>query len=336
MWQRKKKMFDKLYRPIAHAQWIPAGIFTIMMATSGVAQEFVSPVHSTNQYINQLIFYRPYTQSAVIKEETRINVDISQSNIFQTSNNLRADFGLTTLDLTYYYPLSDTLELSFNYPVYHISKGFLDNFLDTVHNTLDITTTRLNDGHIANQFSYMVTDKINKTSAYFASGNPQIEIKYALYQKDDFFASVNAGVKIPLGSTSDGFTSGKVDVMSGLQLQKNYETISWIANFTMSYNGERELSSEITSERLRYFFYLANKFTIPLESLSALDFLFAYQFSSAPYEGSDVKFNSYTHLLQFALRKYLNEDEYIDFFFNQNTIPRHNEADVTFGLSYHF
>ena len=329
-------MFDKVYKYIAHARLMQIVILTTIVSTSGFTQEFISPVHSTNQYINQLIFYRPYTQSAVIKEKASINIDISQSNIFQTSDNLRADFGLTTLDLTYYYPLSDTLELSFNYPLYYASKGFLDNFLDTVHDTLGITTTRLNDSHVANQFSYIVTDKIHKTSAYFASGNSQIEIKYALYKKDDFFASVNAGVKIPLGNTSDGFTSGKVDVMTGLQLQKNYETISWIANFNLSYNGERELSSDITSERLRYFVYLANKFTIPLESLSGLDFLLAYQFSSAPYEGSDVKFNSYTHLLQFALRKNLKEGEYIDFFFNQNTIPRHNEADVTFGLSYHF
>ena len=329
-------MFAKVYYPNIRSRYIHICVFTALLITSVSAQEFISPVHSTNQYINQLIFYRPYTQSALIKEKASINIDISQSNIFQTSTNLRADFGLTTLDLTYYYPLSDSLELSFNYPLYYTSKGFLDNFLDTVHDTLGITTTRLNDGHVANQFSYIVTDKIYKTSAYFASGNPQIEVKYALYAQDDLFASVNAGVKIPLGNTSNGFTSGKVDVMGGLQLQKNYETISWIANFNISYNGERELSSEITSERLRYFFYLANKFTIPFEGLSTFDFLFAYQFSSAPYEGDDVKFNSYTHLLQFALRKYLEDDEYIDFFFNQNTIPRHNEADVTFGLSYHF
>ena len=65
-------------------------------------------------------------------------------------------------------------------------------------------------------------------------------------------------------------------------------------------------------------------------------FLFTYQYSSAPYKSDDKKFNSYTHLLQFALRKNLKDKEHIDLFFNQNTIPRHNEADVTFGLSYFF
>ena len=147
-------------------------------------------------------------------------------------------------------------------------------------------------------------------------------------------------LKIPLGNVEDGFTSGKIDLMAGLQLQKNYDEVSWIGNFIVTLNGKRDLSSDITSEKMRYFFYLANKFPltylIPFDYDTKADFLFAYQYSSAPYESNDEKFSSYSHLLQFAIRNYLSDDSYLDIYFNQNTIPRHNEADVTFGLSYHF
>lgn len=276
----------------------------------------------------------------MIKKRDSINVDVSQSNIFQKSENLIADFEITTLELTYYYPISSSLELSFNYPAYYVSKGFLDKPLDYVHSTLGINTTRENEEHIDNQLSYQVTDKIHKDKAYFASGNPQVELKLALYESDGFFMSTNVGVKLPAGNENDGFTSGKIDIMSGIQLQKNYDKVSWIGNFAITLNGERDLSSDITSQKIRYFFYLANKFPltylVPFHYHSKADFIFAYQYSSSPYESSDKKFSSYSHLLQFAIRNYLRNESYIDIFFNQNTIPRHNEADVTFGLSYHF
>ena len=315
-------------------------VIVVSLAIQSFAQDFTSPIHSTNQHINQIVFYRPYTTSSMIKKSDSINIDISQSNIFQKSENLLADFEITTLELTYYYPISDSLELSFNYPLYYISKGFLDKPLDSIHSALGIETTRENEGHINNQLNYQVTDQIDKEEAYFASGNPQIEVKLALYEKNDFFVSTNVGVKLPIGNKRDGFTSGKVDLMAGLQLQKNYEDVSWIANLIITLNGDRELSSDIKSQKMRYFFYLANKlpfsYLIPFNYDSKADFLFAYQYSSAPYESSDEKFSSYSHLLQFAIRNHLRDDSYIDIYFNQNTIPRHNEADVTFGLSYHF
>ena len=311
-----------------------------LLAMQSFAEEFVSPIHSTNQHINQLIFYRPYGNSATIKKMDTLNVDVSQSNIFQKSENLVADFEITTLELTYSYPVSSSLELSFNYPLYYLSKGFLDKPLDYVHSTLGIETTRENEGHIDNQLNYQITDKIDKNRAYLASGNPQIELKLAIYESNDFLVSTNIGVKLPVGKTSDGFTSGKVDLMSGIQLQKNYEDISWIGNFAITLNGDRELSADITSKRVRYFFYLANKFPltylIPFDYSSKVDVLFAYQYSSKPYESSDKKFSSFSHLLQVAIRNYLDNGAYIDMYFNQNTIPRHNEADVTFGLSYYF
>jgi len=312
----------------------------VLLVVQSFSQEFSSPIHSTNQHINQLLFYRPYTNSSIIKKSDSINIDISQSNIFQKSENLLADFEITTLELTYYHSLSDSLELIFNYPLYYLSRGFLDKPLDSIHSALGIETTRENEGHIDNQLNFQVTDQINKDKAYFASGNPQIEVKLALYEKEKFFISANAGVKIPLGNTEDGFSSGKVDFMAGLQLQKNYEEVSFIGNFIVTLNGDRKLSSDITSEKIRYFIYFANRlplsYLIPFDYHTKADFLFAYQYSSSPYESSDKKFSSYTHLLQFAIRNYLDDDNYLDIYFNQNTIPRHNEADVTFGLSYHF
>ncbi len=318
---------------------VALSLLTILL-TQSFSQDFKRPIHSTNQHINQLIFYRPYTNSALINREDRINIDISQSNIFQKSENLEADFEITSLDFTYYYALSNSIEVSLNYPVYYIDRGFLDKPLDFIHTTLGIETTRENEGHIDNQLHYSITDQINIDSAYFASGNPQFELKIALFEANNFHISTNIGIKIPIGNIEDGFTSGKIDVMSGLQLQKNYEEVSWIANLIMTYNGERVISKDIVSKEMRYFIYLANRFPItyllPFNIFSKTDFLFAYQYSSSPYSGGDKKFSSHTHLLQFAIRFYLSGSEHIDVFFNQNTIPRHNEADVTFGLSYNF
>ena len=314
--------------------------FLSIIAIQSFAQEYINPIHSTNQYINQLIFYRPYTQSATQKENSSINIDISQSNIYQNSEILEADFELTTLDFTYYHRYSDKLELSFNFPFYYISKGFLDSPLDFVHTSLGIITTREHEGHINYQLNYKVADQIYKQSSYFALGNPQIELKLYLYSKNNLLISANCGVKIPLGKVEDGFTTEKFDFMGGIQMQKDYQKISWLLNVAATLNGKREISEDIDSSRVRYFVSSSNKFAlssiIPFDYKLDSDFLFTYQYSSPPYEGSDEKFSSYTHLLQFAIRNDLNNNSYVDVFFNQNTIPRHNEADVTFGLSYNY
>ena len=170
-------------------------IISVFFGIQSFALEFISPIHSTNQYINQLIFYRPYTNSSIIKKTDSINIDISQSNIFQKSENLLADFEIKTLEFTYYYPVSDSIELSINYPIYYISRRILDDPLDFIHLSLGIETTRENEGHINNQLNY----QINKDSAYFASGNPQIEMKPALYECNTFLVSTNAGISCQVG-----------------------------------------------------------------------------------------------------------------------------------------
>lgn len=322
------------------SNFIRISIFLLIAVTEGLSENFTTPIHSTNQYTNQVLMYRPYTNTAVIQEEQHITMSISQSNIFQKSANLLADFGLTTLDFTYTAPLTKNCEFSFEYPFYYVSRGFLDKPLDFVHTTLGITTTRENQGHIDNQLTYRVTNKIAKKNPYYASGNPQIEIKYLLYNKKKLSLAMNAGIKIPLGKTSNGFTNGKVDYMYGIALQKEYHSVAWVANAVLTYNGERRLSQEIVSKRVRYFFFLANQFSLksllPLTFFDRWKFLFAYQYLSAPYESQDKKFSSYSHFLQFALRSCLDKERYLELFFNQNTIPRNNEADVTFGLTYHF
>jgi len=293
--------------------------------------DFSSLIHSTNQYTNQLLFYRPYTQSAMIRDVDSFTLSLSESNVFQKSDNLEADFEITTLDMSYYYRYNSNIELSFNYPFYYISKGFLDDFLDEVHSTLHIATTREHEGHINNRLRYRLLDNINKNSSYYITGNSQIELKYNLYRKDNLYLSTNIGIKIPMGNVEDGFTTSKIDYMSGVQLQKNYNDFLIVSNAVVTLNTNYRLSSDIISQKYRYFISLGTEFKL----IESIDFLFIYQYGSSPYKSSDEKFDSYTHLLQFALRKDLKENQYIDIFFNQNTIPRNNEADVTFGLSYH-
>ncbi len=221
-------------------------LLMLILFSSLNAQSFSSPVHSTNQHINQLLFYRPYAQSPLIHEHT-INIDIAQSNIFQKSENLEADFGLTTLEFTYYLPLSKNLELSFNYPLYYVSSGFMDDGLDLIHNSLGITTTRDNENHINNLSTYRVTDKIDQSGTYFVSGNFQTELKAKLYDESDFALSINGGIKVPIGSSDKGFSTSKIDFMSALQLQKTFRQIRWISNFSVTYNGTHDLSEDIKS-----------------------------------------------------------------------------------------
>ena len=90
-------------------------------------------MHSTNLYVNQLLFYRPYPQSTDIVKNYSMNIDLSQSNIFQKSDSIEADFELTAIELTYYVPISKKIELSFNYPLYYLSRGFMDDGLDLIH-----------------------------------------------------------------------------------------------------------------------------------------------------------------------------------------------------------
>jgi len=268
----------------------------------------------------------------MIRDVDSLNISLSESNIFQKSDILEADFEITTLDISYYYRYNSNIELSFNYPLYYISQGFLDQFLDEFHSTLHIATTREHEGHIDNQLTFKIDDTIYKDSNYYVSGNPQIEMKYNIFSKEDLYIATNFGIKIPVGQTQDGFTTTKVDLMSGLEIQKNYENFMLLSNFVVVYDSKYRLSSDIISHKYRYFISFGTQFDFLMQT----DFLFIYQYSSSPYISSDEKFDSYTHLLQFAIRKDLDNGRYIDLFFNQNTIPRDNEADVTFGVTYHF
>ena len=295
------------------------------------SREYSSFIHSTNQHITQLLFYRPYTQTALLKDENAVNIDISESNVFQKSEKLNADFEITTLEVTYWYKYSKKLELSFNYPIYFLSKGFLDDGLDTIHHTLGITTTREHDGHTNNQFHFL-SGNIDKSKSYWVSGNPQLELKYLLYNQNNLYLSNILGIKLPLGRKANGFSSGYVDFMGALALQKNYDNIIFLTNIALTYNGKNRVDETIESKRLRYFITVATAFNI----YKNVDFLTSYLYESAPYSGEDVKYNSHSNFLQFGLRVWLKNKDYIDLYFNQNTIPRHNEADVTFGLSYFF
>ncbi len=315
-------------------------LVTVFLIAQSSAQDFTSHIHSTNQHINQLLFYRPYTQPAMIKNRNSINIDIAQSNIFQKSENMEADLEITTFETTFYYIYSSILEFSFNYPFYNVSAGFMDDGLDLVHKTLGIATTREHEGHINNKINFYIAGRVDKSTAYLVSGNPQIELKYSLYRENNLFISTIWGVKIPIGKSENGFSSEKVDIMTTIALQKNYDEISWLVNIAVTLNGNYNITSDINSEKIRYFLTVANQFPldylIPFKFTNSSSFLFNYKYSSAPYKSSDEKFGSYSNLFQFAIRTELKNQEYIDLFFNQNTIPRDNEADVTFGFSYHF
>ena len=203
------------------------------------ANQFSAPIHSNNIYVNQIIFYRPYPQSALISKEKYFNIDLSQSNIFQVSKNIETDFGLTSLEFTFTTPLvNNTLELSINYPLYYVSTGFMDNLLDLSHHTLGQTTTRETRGHINNHSTYKIGTSIDRSGNYFASGNPQIELKLNLLNKRRYALSINSGIKIPIGQAKDGFTTEKIDFMIGTQFQKEFDNFLWTTNFSITYNND--------------------------------------------------------------------------------------------------
>jgi hypothetical protein len=303
----------------------------LLLSSFLYAQEYSSFIHSTNQYTNQLLFYRPYTQTALLKKDNFYNLDISESNIFQKSDTLEADFEITTIEFAYWYRYNNNIELSFDYPFYYISSGFLDDFLDFVHHSLGITTTREHDGHINNQLHFISGD-IDKSQSYFASGNPQLEVKYLLYYQKNLSCSSIFGVKIPLGKENDGFSSGGVDFMGAIALQKDYDTMMFLLNFAVTYDATHKVDEDIVSKEFRYFYTVATQFQL----YRKIDFLASYLYETAPYSGGGEKYNSASNFLQFALRDNLEDGKHIDIYFNQNTVPRHNEADVTFGISYFF
>ena len=315
-------------------------ILFALLVSSVEAKDLTTFITSTNQYSNQLLFYRPYTHSAMIKENFSTTVAVEQSNIFQRSENLDADFGLTTLDILLEYPINERVSLSLEYPLYYFSEGFLDGFLDGVHKTLGIATTREHDGHKSGEFHYNFAGEIVEEKSFYASGNPQLEVAYLLYKSDTLFLSTRVGLKLPFAKKEYGLSSDGVDIMASFALQKNFRTFAVLLNTVVTKNAPYKLEESIIAKEYRYFFSVATQF--PLRSLveypllKGWDFIALYSYNTSPYSATDVKYDSPSNFMQFALRKELLKSKYIDLFFNQNTIPRHNEADVTFGIAYHF
>lgn len=312
----------------------------LLYAATLQADPWGMPIHSTNTYINQIIFYRPYAQSATMAGTPHTILTLSQSNIFQQSDSLTADFELTSLEFTQYFPAGKTFQFAFNLPLYYVSSGFMDGPLDTVHHALGITTTRENEGHVNDRSMYRIGNDIMREGDYCAIGNPQMELKAALYDSGTAAFALTAGVKMPFGKTSNGFTTEKTDYMLGLLSDYTDASVRWTVNAYLTANGKRSVTDEIVSMPWRYFLFVGNEISLgnvfSKEPSGPFHLLLGYTYMSAPYSGPDKKFSSYSHLLQAALRAFFNAENYLDIFINQNTIPRHNEADITLGLSYHF
>lgn len=315
--------------------------WAILLCTATLqADPWGAPIHSTNTYVNQIIFYRPYAQSAAIADHPDTLITLSQSNIFQQSDTLTADFELTALEFTQFLPVWDSFQLAFNIPLYYVSSGFMDGPLDTVHRALGITTTRENEGHVNNRSRYRVGNDVMRSGHYFAVGNPQVELKAALLDSGAAAVALTTGIKLPLGKTSGGFTTEKTDYMAGVLADYSAASVRWTANASLTFNGRRSVTDEIVSEPWRYFLFIGNEISlesiVPNKMAGPFHLLLGYTYMSAPYAGADEKFSSHSHLLQAALRTFFSKGSYLDLFVNQNTIPRHNEADITLGLTYRF
>jgi hypothetical protein len=212
-------------------------MFFMVLFFSSLCTADQGPLPMQNRFPLHFQFLAPRPMSPEISEEGAWNITMA---LAYTSINfdhrhrqwrLLMDMELTTLDLFLSYGLTPRCELALEIPAVGMQDGFLDDFLETYHNTIGVANY---DRHKRpkNTFGFDIAKKgqswISGKSTGLAFTDSVVSIAYAWPEpcsSHHFRGKLAGRIKVPVGDSDLGLGSGKWD--AGLYWAMGWRHEKW-------------------------------------------------------------------------------------------------------------
>jgi hypothetical protein len=229
--------------------FIPILVAISISAQLGLADDdsWRKPLGNRNQFPPSLLFIsmEPERAAVLAKGDRSLGLNFDYSNIlvfrktdreelFLDAEYLRTDFRFET-------GLGKGLEVRASIPFTIMYGGFLDSFLSSFHKTLNLPNAGRDDFSF-NELHYFYSkdgatawDRPDDVAAF---GDLTLQVKKALWEKDQNELAARAAVKLPTGSRSNLTGSGKTDFALGFMFNRVGPRFGGYFNINYSFLGK--------------------------------------------------------------------------------------------------
>ncbi|MDA8432155.1 MAG: DUF3187 family protein [Nitrospiraceae bacterium] len=196
----------------------------VLIVFAGTAFSFGGPLRVKNQFPLSLHIDSPYLESA--KAENSISVGLSHSSVYMTNGSsdwsVDLDMEVTELDVAFKKIIPGLFEVGLEVPVLSAESGFMDDFLDSYHQTFGFPDYG-RSGRPSDSFLYQVrkdgSTVVSGRNGRIGIGDIRLTAKRELLTGDPA-VSVRAEIELPTGDADDGHGSGGIDTGFALLADK--------------------------------------------------------------------------------------------------------------------
>jgi len=205
--------------------------------------EFFGPVAVVNQHPTATLFLSPLPETARVlmpgEEFFRFKLDWGNHMIRELADGTVVDFDFETVRMTgeYHRGLLGG-ELSARLPLTYRGHGMLDDIIADWHKFFGLKNG-WRDDFPAGMYHYTVITRdglaYNEEGDSFGFGDLALEYKHRLFDTGSAAAALRAGLKAPLGDSSQGMGSGNWDFMLGGLYERQinhrlrgYANLDWV------------------------------------------------------------------------------------------------------------
>jgi hypothetical protein len=191
------------------------------------------PLQVKNQYPIFLHANQPYLEKASMENSLSVSLSHSSTYTVQSSSNwvINLDMEITEFNLRYKRIIRDFLEFDMDIPVLIFSRGFMDGFLESYHNTFGFSDYGRSNRPL-NDFLYEIRRDgalVVKGRSGLGLGDIRLAVKKPLISSDGLTVSLKGDLELPVGSAKKGYGNGSVDAGISILLDKD------ISDFIMTY-----------------------------------------------------------------------------------------------------
>ncbi len=187
---------------------------------------FSGPLHYKNQFPLFLHTNAPTIESAKLSNRgLSISLSYSSINEIRYSENwsLGLDMEISTLTIMYNKTINDLIELSLGIPIHSFHSGFMDDFINSYHNTFDFPDYGRSK-RPTNEFLYEVKRNgkilIKGKNGKIDVGDVRFSAKTELFSNDPAI-SIRGDLELPTGEAKSGFGNESIDGALTLLIDKD-------------------------------------------------------------------------------------------------------------------
>lgn len=203
-----------LFSIVKNIRVIVLHFFVLPFFLSG-ASAFEGPLLIKNQFPLFLTVNAPYLETASI--ENSFSASLSHSSIYLVRDSsewsIGFDMEITELNIRFRKNIKDFIELGVDFPLLSFNSGFMDDFIDSVHDTFGFRDYGRSN-RPTNEFLYEVRRKgipvIKGESGRIGIGDIKFTLKKPILMGDPAI-SIRGDLELPTGDAEKGYGSGSID-----------------------------------------------------------------------------------------------------------------------------